>query len=77
MLTLRNENFVKFTEESDCETSEIIAEIVVDTADELPETDGISGKILHQGSSALIIKECRLAVLSGDGHWYVNGEIVK
>ena len=48
-----------------------------DTADELPETDGISGRILHQGSTALIIREGRLAVLAGDGKWYINGEAVK
>ena len=58
--------------------SEIIAEINVDTSNELPEIDSISGRILHQGSTALIIKEGRLAVLSGDGKWYgISGEIVK
>ncbi len=55
----------------------IRAEIDVDTADELPETDSISGRILHQGSTALIIKEGRIAMLSGDGHWYINGEMIK
>ena len=55
----------------------IRAEIDVDTADELPETDSISGRILHQGSTALIIKEGRIAILSGDGHWYINGEMIK
>ena len=72
-MTIRNERFLRFSGN----LSEIVAEIDVDTADELPETDGISGRILHQGSTALIIKEGRIAVLSGDGHWYVNGEAVK
>ena len=58
--------------------SEIIAEINVDTSNELPKFDNISGRILHQGSTALIINEGKLAVLSGDGKWYgVSGEIVK
>lgn len=69
MTTLRSESFVKFAENSNGKISEIIAEIDVDTADELPETDGITGKILHQGSTAYIIKEGRFAVLSGDGKW--------
>ena len=72
-MTIRNESFLRFNGD----LSEVIAEINVDTADELPEVDGISGRILHQGSTALIIKEGKLAVLSGDGHWYVNGEAVK
>ena len=74
MLTIRSEYFIKYVNGS----SEIIAEINVDTSNELPEIDSISGRILHQGSTALIIKEGRLAVLSGDGKWYgISGEIVK
>ena len=74
MLTIRSEYFIKYVNGS----SEIIAEINVDTSNELPEIDGISGRILHQGSTALIIKEGKLAVLSGDGKWYgISGEIVK
>ena len=72
-MTIRNESFLRFNGD----LSEVIAEINVDTADELPEVNEIPGRILHQGSTALIIKEGRLAVFSGDGHWYVNGEVVK
>ena len=54
------------------ERSRIIAEIFVDTLDELPAVDGIEGYTLLQGSSALIITENRLAVLAGDGKWYVR-----
>lgn len=72
-MTIRNEMLLK----SNGDLSEIIAEIDVDTADELPEIDGISGRILHQGSTALIIKEGRIAVLAGDGKWYINGEAVE
>ena len=74
-MTIANEKFVHFDETSNRDV--IIAEIIVDTADELPETNGISGKLLHQGSSALIAKEGRVAILSGDGHWYVNREMIK
>ena len=77
-LSIRKENFIKYAYDSGAEKMAVCAEIDVDTADELPEIDGISGRILHQGSTALIIKEGRLAVLSGDGKWYgVSGEIVK
>ena len=72
-MMIRNESFLKFNGD----LSEVIAEINVDTADELPEVDEIPGRILHQGSTALIIKESRIAVLAGDSHWYVNGEAVK
>ena len=76
-MTVINERFVQFAENSNGKVSEIISEIIVDTADELPEADGISGKILHQGSVALISKEGRIAVLSGDGHWYADKEMIK
>lgn len=76
-MTINNEKFVQFAENSDGKVSEIISEIIVDTTDELPEIDGIPGKLLHQGSSALIAKEGRIAILSGDGHWYVNREMIK
>lgn len=59
------------------ERSHIIAEIFVDTLDELPAVDGIEGYTLLQGSSALIITENKLAVLAGDGKWYINGEAVE
>ena len=79
MMTLRSEYFIKHAPETELneKKSVIRAEIDVDTADELPETYGIPGRILHQGSSAFIIKEGRLAVLAGDGHWYENGEMIK
>ena len=73
-ITISKEFYVK----SVGDLSEIIAEINVDTSNELPEIDSISGRILQQGSTSLIIKEGRLAVLSGDGKWYgISGEIVK
>lgn len=70
MITIRNEKFYCFNENK----SESVMQIDVDTRDELPEINGIDGRILHQGSTALIIKEGKLAVLGGDGKWYINGE---
>ena len=77
MLSIRREKFIKFAGTSPLDGSVVRAEIDVDTADELPETDGISGRILHQDSTALIIREGRVAILSGDGHWHINGEMIK
>lgn len=75
-MTISNERFVHFDETGNRDV--IIAEIIVDTANELPETDGISGRILHQGSIALIVKEGRIAVLSGDGEWCdISGKTVE
>lgn len=73
-VAIRNEKYVKYMDSA--ENAGIIAEIDVDSAEELPEGT-INGKILHQGSTALIIKEGRIAVLAGDGKWYANGEAVE
>lgn len=72
-MTIRNEKFYCFNENK----SESVMQIDVDTREELPEIDGISGRILHQGSTALIITEGKVAVLGGDGNWYINGEAVE
>ena len=73
MMTIRNEKFYCFNENK----SESVMQIDVDTRDELPEIDGISGRILHQGSTALIISAGKIAVLGGDGKWYINGEVIE
>ena len=44
-MTVRNERFYKY----DGDLREVIAEIDVDTAEELPEVDGLRGRKLHQG----------------------------
>lgn len=72
MMTIRNEKFYFFNENK----SESVMQIDVDTRDELPDINGISGRVLHQGSTALIIKEGTLAVLGSDGKWYINGEAI-
>lgn len=74
MITIGNEKYLRYAGSEG--VSEVIAEIDVDTSAELPEVDGISGRVLHQGSTALIIKEGKLAVLAGDGKWYINGEAI-
>ncbi|MDE6519669.1 MAG: hypothetical protein K2K91_04310 [Ruminococcus sp.] len=73
MMTIRNEKFYCFNENK----SESVMQIDVDTRDELPNINGISGRILHQGSTALIITEDKIAVLGGDGKWYINGEVIE
>ncbi len=78
MITIKKERFIKFVSDSNGEKrSSVVAEIFVDTSDELPAANSIKGKLLLQGSSALIITESRIAVLSGDGKWYANGEVIK
>ncbi len=76
MIKLRNERFVKFAD--DLTTPLVRAEIDVDTRAELPGINGISGIRLHQGSTALVIKEGILAVLAGDGSWAdQSGSVIK
>lgn len=76
MLSLNKIEF-RYISQNVNERSRIIAEIFVDTLDELPTVEGIEGYTLLQGSSALIITENRLAVLAGDDKWYINGEAVE
>lgn len=75
MLAIQNEKYIRYADAEN--VSEVVAEIFVDTSDELPAANGIKGKLLLQGSSALIITENKIAVLSGDGKWYANGEVIK
>lgn len=75
MLAIQNEKYIRYADAEN--VSEVVAEIFVDTSDELPAANSIKGKLFLQGSSALIITESRIAVLSGDGKWYANGEVIK
>lgn len=73
-LTIRNEEHIKYSSGR----TVVRAEIDVDTAAELPAVTGISGKKLHQGSTALIITEGKLVILTGNGKWVdCSGNIVK
>lgn len=73
-MTIGNEKFIRFSEET--ERAEVVAEIYVDTVNELPSANSIKGKTLHQGSVAYIIRDDSLAVLDGNGNWYVNDEVI-
>ena len=76
MLYLNKIEFVSYAHNIGGRSS-IIAEIFVDTLDELPAVDDIEGYSLRQGSLALIVTENKIAILAGDGKWYINGEAVK
>lgn len=76
MLSIKKIEFIKYAQSAD-EKSSIIAEIFVDTVDELPAVNGIEGYTLSQGSLALITTENKIAILAGDGKWYIGGEAVK
>ncbi|MCM1528599.1 MAG: hypothetical protein NC093_01220 [Alistipes sp.] len=78
MITIRNEKFIRFvTGENGEKRPAFIAELDIDTSAELPKANVINGRILLQGSSALIITENKLAVLAGNGNWYADGEVIK
>lgn len=78
MITIRNEKFIRFVSDNNGEKRPaFIAELDIDTSAELPEAKGIDGKMLLQGSSALIITENKLAILAGNGNWYADGEVIK
>lgn len=78
-MTVRSEEYIKHTDVTGTDgVQEVIAEIAVDTIEELPAANGITGKRLHQGSLAFIIKEGKIVVLSGDGKWIdCSGNVVK
>lgn len=73
-MTIRNEEHIKYENGM----AVVRAEIDVDTLEELPVPAETSGKKLCQGSTALVIGEGMLAILSGDGKWKnCGGKIVK
>lgn len=75
-MTVRSEKYIRYAGAKG--VSEVVAEIDVDTSAELPGIDGIPGIRLHQGSTALVIKEGILAVLAGDGSWAdQSGSVIK
>ncbi|MDE6834882.1 MAG: hypothetical protein K2J39_11665 [Ruminococcus sp.] len=66
-MTILNEKFIRFSEET--KKAEVIAEIYVDTSDELPERNSLNDRYLHQGSMAYVIRENIFSVLDSDGKW--------
>lgn len=75
-MTIANEKFIRFSEEN--KKAEVIAEIYVDTADELPSRNSLDNKILHQGSAAFIINKDIIALMNSNGEWRnaISGEAI-
>lgn len=67
MINIRKKTFTAFSEDN---KSRIIAEIYVDDAGELPETDAFDGIELVQSSIAYVISTGEIYVLGDDGNWY-------
>lgn len=76
MLTIIKKKYISCAKNAD-QRSGIIAEIIVDNVSELPKSDGVYGYKLLQGSLALVVTENKLAVLSGDGKWYIGGVAIE
>lgn len=77
MVTIRRVIFQKHVTHKGKLCADVIAEIDADSVAELPAKDAFEGRILHQGSVAYIVKEGKAAVFSGDGRWYINGEVAE
>ncbi len=72
--TIRSEEFIKHSNG----VAVVRMEIDSDSLTELPLANGISGKKIHQGSTALILDECRLLIMRGDDKWVdCKGDVVK
>lgn len=65
MLTILKEKFMSF----DDPNAVIIAELAVDAKTELPEADGIEGRILAQGTLAWEISTGEFYGLRSNGTW--------
>lgn len=68
--TIINEKFIRFSEET--KKAEVIAEIYVDTSEELPGKNSLDDIILHQGSAAYVIREKKIAVMDSTGEWHYS-----
>lgn len=53
-------------------TTHIRAQLVADTANELPAPTGLQGFTLEQGSTAVIVTTAERYMLSGSGTWYLQ-----
>ena len=65
MISIIKEKFICF----DNSKSVVLAEICVDSAEELPNADGITGRILVQGSLAWDISTGDFYGLNSSGEW--------
>ena len=68
MLTVRSEEFVRY------EDGKAVVRAVLEVAspEELPAADGLSGRLLHQGSLAWDIVNGTLYGLTAEGEWYAQ-----
>ena len=65
MLSIISEKFIRFENAS----SVVIAELRIDTAEELPAADALAGRILAQGSLAWDISTGDFYGLNSSGEW--------
>ena len=68
MISIKKEEFVKYENN----LSVVRAKLNVDSAEELPETDDFSGKVLFQGSTARDISTGDVYALTSTGEWVVQ-----
>lgn len=67
MINIRKTVFTAFTENN---RSRVIAEIYVDSPDELPGKDSVDGLEFVQSSIAYVISTGEIYVLGNNGKWY-------
>lgn len=65
MISIINEQFIRF----EGERSVVVAELRVDSSDELPDANALSGKTLSQGSLAWDISTGNFYALKSTGEW--------
>lgn len=68
MISIRNEEFIKYENGK----SVMRMEIDVDSAEELPETDDFSGRIMYMGSVAWDISTGDFYGLTSSGEWILQ-----
>ena len=68
MLSIRSEEFIRYERG----LSVVRMEIDVDTAEEIPDIDGIAGIILYQGSIAWDISTGNFYGLTSSGEWILQ-----
>lgn len=75
MLTILKEKFMSFNGER----SIVIAELAVDSRNELPAKDGVKGRVISHGTLAWEIETGDLYGFSGDGKWInqITGEKIQ
>ncbi len=68
MLSIRSEEFIRYERG----LSVVRMEIDVDTAEEIPDINGIAGIILYQGSIAWDISTGNFYGLTSSGEWIIQ-----